>query len=133
MTSRLKAINAYRPQIIKQGELDLKALAALVSKHSTFSEGEIYGIFTDAVAEMVEGLKEGYSVRLDGLLMVTPNMKVGGKVNLRVLADRTVGNTLNTPGLWTSSKVRNWEHIHKDSDGLVAVWDEAHPDDPVTE
>ncbi len=133
MASKLKAVNTYRPQIIKQGELNLKGLARRVARHSTFSEGEIHGIIMDAVAEMVEGLKEGYHVRLDGLLIVSPNMKPGGKVNLKVLVDRAVGNTLNTPGLWTASKVHNWEHMTKSVAGLVAVWNAAHPDDPVTD
>jgi hypothetical protein len=133
MAGKLKAINTYRPTIAKQGELNLKSLARQVARHSTFSEGEIHGIIMDAVQEMIEGLKNGYSVRIDGLLMVAPNMKVGGQVNLRVLVDRVVGNTLNTPGLWTANKVRNWEHMTKDAAGLVAVWDKEHPDDKVTE
>ena len=52
---------------------------------------------------------------------------------MKVLANRTVGNELNTPGLWTGAKVRNWEHMSKDTDALVEVWNEAHPDDPVTD
>ena len=133
MATRLKAIAAYRPAIIKQGELNLPALARQVAKNSTFSEGEIYGIFTDVVREMVEGLQGGYRIRIDGLLILAPNMKVGGQVNMQVLADRAVANTLNTPGLWTSNKVRNWEHMHQDSAALVALWNKEHPGDPVTE
>ena len=48
--------------------IDLPLLAKHVKEHGTpFSEGTIYGVLTDAVACVVEMLRAGYGVKLDGL------------------------------------------------------------------
>ena len=48
--------------------IDLPLLAKHVKEHGTpFSEGTIYGVLTDAVACVIEMLRAGYGVKLDGL------------------------------------------------------------------
>jgi len=34
--------------------------------------------------------------------------------------------------LWTANKVTNHENLSKDSDALVVLWNEKHPDELVT-
>jgi len=48
--------------------IDLPLLAKHVKEHGTpFSEGTIYGVLTDAVGCVIEMLRAGYGVKLDGL------------------------------------------------------------------
>ena len=51
-----------------QETLDIKLLAQHMADHgSPFSVGTINGVLTDAVEHIVEFLRQGYSVKLDGL------------------------------------------------------------------
>ena len=70
-------------------------------------------------------------MKLDGLVNLVPQMKVGGEVNLGLRADRSAVAGLNDPRLWTAVKVTNHANLHKSPDDLVALWNSENPDDAV--
>ena len=131
MANKLTAINKLRPKIVNQGTVDMEEMAGRMSKNTTFNREEIYGMLRLCVQEINDALQAGETVKLDGLLSIAPNMKVGGAVNMSVRADRGSIAGLSNPQLWTASKVTNHANISKTSDELVGQWDIEHPDDPV--
>lgn len=132
MTSKLVAVNQLRPRIISQEMVDLRKAAQRISKNTTYNVEEIYGMLRLYTTEMIAALQCGATIKIDGLVNISPNMKVGGEVDLSLRADRGAIAGLNNPLLWTADKVSNHENLSKDSDALVVLWDEMHPDDPVT-
>ncbi len=90
--------------------IDLPLLAKHVKEHGTpFSEGTIYGVLTDAVACVIEMLRAGYGVKLDGLGKFGVSLQSTGTedandftaanitgVNLTFQADENVKTALNT-------------------------------------
>jgi len=84
-------------------------------------------------SEIIAALQTGETVKIDGLLLLTPNMKVGGGVDLGLRGDRGAIAALNNPTLWTADKVSNHANLSKDTDALVAQWNKEHPNDVVTD
>jgi hypothetical protein len=62
---------------------------------------------------------------------MSPNMKVGGEVDIALRSDRSAIAGLNNPQLWTADKVSNYANLSKDPGELVSLWNTKHPDDPV--
>jgi hypothetical protein len=132
MAKRIAVINQLRPKIQSQGVADLETLAGRIAQQSTtFDEDEMFGIFRKFMREIMTALQNGETVKLDSLVNISPQMKVGGAVKLGLRADRSAIASLNDPKLWTAVKVTNHAHLRKSSDDLVALWNSENPDDTV--
>jgi hypothetical protein len=131
MAKRLTVITKLRPRIRSQGVVDLEAMSDRVAKNTTFNPEEIHSILRLTVREIAAALQAGETVKIDDLLNLSANMKVGGSVNLATRTDRGAIAGLNNPELWTARKVENHENMTKSTDELVADWDAANPSDPV--
>jgi hypothetical protein len=133
MAQRLSVISQTRPKIISQGLVDLDEAARRMTKNTTFNQDEIYAMLRLYVREVLTALQAGETVKIDNLLIVSANMKVGGEVNVSVRGDRQAVAVLNNPVLWTATKVANHANLTKSADQLVDDWNLAHPDDPVAD
>ncbi len=133
MAKRIVVVNQLRPKIISQGVVNLAEMAERMAKNTTYNPQELYGMLLLNVREILAALQAGETVKIDGLLTLSPNMKVGGEVDLSLRGNREAVASLNNPRLWTAAKVNNHANLTKNSDELVAEWNEAHPDDPVTD
>jgi hypothetical protein len=133
MANRLSVIGQLRPRIIGQGLVDLEELSRQISKNTTYNPEEIYSILRLFAREANTALQAGKMVKIDGLVKLTANMRVGGQVELALRGDRAAVAGLNDPALWTASKVLNHANLNKTSDELVAQWNREHPDDRVLE
>ena len=132
MAKRISIISQLRPRIQSQGVADLDTLTARMARQSTtFDEDKMFGIFRKATREIAFALQNGGTVKLDGLTLIKPQMKVGGAVKLGLRAARSAVAGLNDPKLWTADKVLNHSNLRKTSDELAALWDEERPDDLV--
>ena len=133
MAKKLPVINQLRPKIISQDLVDLEKMSGRMSKNTTYNAQEIYSILRLYVNDCVAALQAGETVKIDGLVLMSPNMKVGGEVDIALRGDRAAIAGLNNPQLWTADKVQNHANLTKDSDVLVAQWNTEHPDDQVTD
>jgi hypothetical protein len=133
MANKISVMNQLRPRIINQGTVDLEAISGRIGKNTTYNVQEIYSILRLCAEEINAALQEGQTVKIDRLISLTPNMKVGGAVNISVRPDRGAVANLNNPLLWTAAKVANYKNMTKTSDQLVQDWNAEHPDDPVEE
>ncbi len=133
MAKRLSVIGRLRPRIASQGVVDLEKMAGRVAKNTTFNQEEIYSILRLCRNGILEALQAGETVKIDDLLILFPNMKLGGAVDLSVRAEQPAVAALNNPKLWTADKVINYANLKKSSDELVGEWNYAHPDDPVVD
>ena len=133
MAKRLGVISQLRPKIVSQGVTDLENASQRMAKNTTYNAEEIYSILRLYVREALAALQAGETVKMDGLLSVTPNVKVGGDVDLGMRGDREAVAALNNPRLWTASKVQNHANLTKTTAELVAQWNLAHPTDLVAD
>lgn len=131
--NKLAAISQLRPRIISQGLIDLEKMSERVSKNTTYNTEEIYSILRLDTKGIIAALQAGETVKIDGLLTLTANMKVGGEVDLVIRVDRGAIAALNNPQLWTSDKVANRANMTRTADELIALHNENNPEDPVVE
>lgn len=131
MAKKLAVINQLRPRITNQEIVGLEKLAQRISKNTTYNPEELYGMLKLATKETIAALKAGETVKLDGLVSLSPNMKVGGEVDLALRADRGAIAELNNPQLWTADKVVNHDNLSKTTEELYTIWNGKHPDDLV--
>ncbi len=131
MASKLGVINKMRPRIINQGTLDIEAMAEQMSTDTTFNKREVSGILRLYADKINAALQAGRTIKIDGLVDIVPNMKVGGNVKLGMRADRGAVSDLQNPRLWSGSNIANYRNMKKSSAQLIADWNEAHPDDLV--
>lgn len=72
----------------------------------------------------------GQPVKLEGLGTYSPKVDLEGTFGVGHRADVAIKKSLNAPGKFQAD-IENQENIGRTSDDLVAMWNEAHPDDPV--
>jgi hypothetical protein len=70
-------------------------------------------------------------VKVEGLGTYTPTIKLDGTLGVGHRADIAIKRALNVPGEFDGD-IENRENVGKTSDDLIAMWNEDHPDDPVT-
>jgi hypothetical protein len=133
MAKKLTVINQLRPRIVSQSLVDLEAMAGRISKNTTYNPKEIYSILKLFVDDSIAALQAGETIKIDGLVSMSPNMKVGGEVDIVLRSDRAAIAGLNNPQLWTAAKVANHANLTKDSAELIKLWNAAHPEDVVEE
>lgn len=133
MASKLATISRLRPKIISQGIVDLERFAERITKNTTYNKEEIYSILRLFVGEANNALQNGENVKIDDLVSIKANMKVGGEVNMSLRGDRGAVAELNNPTLWGAGKVDNFANLNKTTEELIALWNQENPDDPVVE
>jgi len=133
MANRMPVVNRLRPRIVGQGAIDLEEISRRVSKNTTFNLDEIYSVLRQFAREALAALKSGETIKVDGLVNLGPNMKVGGAVDMRMRPHRSAIAELNDPTLWTADRVANHENLTKTMDELVMQWDQEHPGDTVVD
>ena len=133
MAKKLSVFNQLRARIINQGTVNLEGMAARIAKNTTYNTEEIYSILRLFVQEVCRALQGGETVKIDRLVSISPNLKLGGQVNLSLRGDRSAIADLNNPTLWSAGKVSNHAHLTKSPEELIALWNQEHPDDPVVE
>ena len=128
MAKKISVINTLRPKLNSPGIVDFSELARRIATQSTtFDEDEMFGIFRKMMREIMEALQRGETVRLDGLLLIQTQMKVGGEVTMSLRADRSALSKLQDPALWTADKVTNHHNLRKSGEELLAQWDTMYP------
>ena len=131
MAKKIAAVNQLRPKIVSQNLVDLEEMSKRTSKNTTYNPQEVSSILQLFVEGCIAALQAGETVKIDGLVTMSPNMKVGGEVDIALRGDRAAIAGLNSPQRWTADKVSNHANLSKDSGELVALWNTRHPDDPV--
>lgn len=131
MAPKIKAVNAYRPQI-KQGNTVQKAeLIRAVSRATSLVEGSVDQAVKEVRDQIIEFCRSGRAVKVEGLGIFTPTIDLEGYFAISFRADPAMNAGINLQGTF-SGTILNRENIGKTSDELVAKWNEEHADDPVT-
>ena len=79
---------------------------------------------------IIENLRAGRGVKVEGLGTWLPNIDLQGSMDVQYRIDPFLKNGINVPGTFVGTLI-NRENIGKTSEELVAMWNEAHPEDLV--
>jgi hypothetical protein len=131
MASRIEAIQAYRPKIELGKRADLGDLVDVIAARTGLNEGDVRQVLTELRDAVVFFNRRGEPVKVAGLGTYTPTIQLDGTLGVGHRADMEIKRQLNVPGEFDGD-IENRKNIGKTSDDLVAMWNEDHPDDPVT-
>lgn len=130
MAPRIKAIGTYRPRIEQGSTAQKPELLRSASRATGLVEGTFDLSIRELRDQIIEYCRAGRAVKIDGLGTWSPNMQMDGSLNIQYRPDNALINGLNLPGVFIG-KIINRENIGKTGDELVAIWNEAYPEDPV--
>lgn len=106
-------------------------LAEYIADRTGLNRGDVRHMLDEFQDALVFFANNGQGVKLEGLATFLPKIKVDGKLNLSVRMNREISNRLNQDGAF-KGEILNRENIGKTSDDLVALWNEAYPEDLVS-
>lgn len=129
-TNRITAINMLRPRARTSVMVDLKVLSAYVATRANMSVSDVSHALEELHNAVVFFCALGHSVKLEGLGVFRPDLELDGRKTIHYRMDRELLKNINrTPFV---AQIDNSENIGKSPEELVELWDELHPDAPVT-
>ncbi|MCB8920923.1 MAG: hypothetical protein H6662_04995 [Ardenticatenaceae bacterium] len=131
MTSRIRAINAYRPKVKLGNMARNDDLVQFIARSTALNESGVAQVLLELRDAVIFFNQRGEAVKLEGLGIYTPAIDLDGNIKVNHRADTALTNALNTRGAF-SGNIENSENIGKTGDELVAMWNADHPEDPVS-
>ena len=130
MADKIKAINAYRPRIKKGKTVFWEELVRLIAGRTSVNAGPISLVLKEFVDAIIFFSLVGRPVKLDGLGIYSPTLRLDGKYKMSHRVDKALTRVMNMEGAFKGDII-NRDSIGKTVQDLIAVWNEEHPDDPV--
>jgi hypothetical protein len=92
------------------------------------SRGSVLAVLSELDVQIESGLKAGRIVKLPNGTHYEPTGKKDGSINIDVRVNPDLDKQVNTGfrGQWLNSA-----NIGKSEEEIIALWNEAHPEDPV--
>lgn len=133
MTNRLNVLHEMCPKLRVGPLVEIDELAEFISQRSSLNRGTIKNVLCglqDAIVHFVTVF--GRSVKLEEIGSFIPVLKLSGKLKLHLRVDPVLTKRANNTHL-KSLDIKNRKNIGKSLDQLVKIWNELHPDAPVTD
>ena len=93
------------------------------------SRGSILAVLSELDEVILQGLRSGRIVKLPNGTHYKPYGKKDGSISIKIhLNQRMKGQIATQRARW-----QNVENIGKSEAEMIALWNEAHPDDPIEE
>ncbi len=131
MASRIAAINAYRPRVEAGNTVQKQELVRQLARATGLNEGTADLVIKELRDIIIENLRAGRGVKVEGLGTWLPNIDLAGVFDVQYRMDSFLKSALNIIGIFTGNII-NRENIGKTADDLVSMWDNDHPQDPVS-
>jgi hypothetical protein len=92
------------------------------------TRGSVLAVLSELDVAIEKGLKAGRIVKLPNGTNYRPVGKKDGSISIKLRLNPRVETAVNSEfrGQWV-----NADNIGKSEEEIVALWDEAHPDDPI--
>ena len=130
MAPRIKAVNAFRPRIEQGNTVQKPEWLRSASRSTSLVEGTIDMSIKELRDQILEYCRAGRAIKVEGLGIWRPAIGLDGKLSINYRPDPSFSYGLNLPGVF-SGKIANRENIGKNGEELVAMWNEANPEDLV--
>lgn len=130
MATKIEAINAFRPKLVLNPTVKLDGLVDFIAMRTGANKGTVQLVLAEVNDAVAFYNLQGTPVKIDGLGIYTPTMDLGGDLDCSHRTDQEIVGALNASGAY-KGEIVNRENIGKTADELVALWNAAHPEDPV--
>lgn len=131
MANKIQAVSVYRPKIKLGKTVSMKQLVKFIAGRTGLNEGEISIVLKELRDGIIFNAQEGRGTKIDGLGTYLPKISLDGRFDISHRLDPDIRNGLNIPGMF-NGEIENRQNVGKTADDLVVLWNEAHPEDPVS-
>jgi hypothetical protein len=128
MAKKIQAWTEFGPRLEPAAPISPEGLIERIVLATNQSRGSVKAVLDELDAQIELGLKEGSIVQLPNGTHFKPTGKKDGSIEVDVRVNPAVVRNVNTGfrGKW-----RNAANIGKSEAEMMALWNEAHPDDPI--
>lgn len=129
MATMIQAISKLSPRLDLGPVVELEELCQILTDRTGLKRGQVELLLTE-LHEVTRGLAcRGRPVKLPGLALFSPALKLTGRVHLGCRLDRGLNRALATGYVGT---IHQRSRLKWGPDQYRAFWNEAHPEDPVS-
>ena len=128
MTKAIKAWTKFGPRLEPKDPMDSEEIIENIVKATNQSRGSVLAVLSELDVQLEGGLKAGRTVQLPNGTHFRPVGKKDGSVDIQVRVNPVIDRNVNANfrGKW-----RNAENIGKSEAEIIALWNEAYPEDPI--
>lgn len=130
MATLIEAVSLYGPRVELSHTVQTREIAEYVSARTSLNRGEVENVLSELNEAIIFFARQGSPVKLGRVGIFTPSVNLQGVLDVGFRLDTSIDSMLNVASAFTGS-VKNRENAGKTSDELKAMWNEAHPDDPI--
>ena len=131
MATKIQAVNTYRPKVKLGKTASMNELVAYIADRTGLNEGTISIVLKELRDAVIFFARSGRGSKIEGLGTYLPKVNLAGRFDISHRLDPAIRNALNTPGAFNGD-IENRANIGLTADDLVAQWNEAYPDNPVS-
>jgi nucleoid DNA-binding protein len=132
MALKVKAINLTRVKLKMQKPVRVNEMVKYIADRTSLNSGEIKNVIDELHDTVVHFCMQGRTVIFEGLGRYSPNISISGEIGIRHATDNKLQKAVNDLQVY-KGEVVNRENIVNTADELIAIWNEQHPEDPVTD
>ena len=126
MANKLQAWVEFGPRLEPTDPITSEGMIERIVAASNQSRGSVKAILDELDVQMEIALKEGHIVQLPNGTHYKPTGHKDGRIDINVRVNPRIVKNLNAHfrGQW-----RNAENIGKSEAEIIALWNQAHPED----
>ena len=128
MAKKIQAWTEFRPRLESTNPMTSKELIENIIAATNQSRGSVQAVLSELDVQIESALKSGRIVQLPNSTHYQPIGKSDGSVNIKVRVNPELDKRINAEfrGKWINSA-----NIGKSEEEIIALWNEAHPEDLV--
>ena len=128
MAKKIQAWTEFGPRLELSDSIDSEGLIERIVLATNQSRGSVKAVLDELDTQIELGLKEGSIVQLPNGTHFRPTGKKDGSIDVNMRVNPAVMRNVNANfrGKW-----RNAENIGKSEADITALWNAAHPEDPI--
>jgi len=129
MAKFIQAIVAFGPKLEQGKRVEVEELADQLAQRSGLHAGQTLLALSELEATLIHFLRNGRSVRLNGIGIFTPTVGIDGTKRIRYRPGTLLRRGLDQ-GIYRGT-IRNPDASKLTPEDYKRKWDEAHPEDPL--
>lgn len=130
MAAFIEAIAAFGPRLVYNRTATTGELARVLAGRTGFKHGQMLLVLRELHEVLLQYSESSTPVRLDGIGRFRPAIGRDGTLRMLVLVDRELAANVNRLDDFEGA-ITNRANIGLDDAGYKALWDAAHPGDPL--
>jgi hypothetical protein len=128
----VSGILCTRPRLKMGKPVEVKEIANYIADRTSLNRGEIINVIDELHDTVVHFCLQGRTVIINRLGRFSPTLKITGEIRVKYVADNDLKKAINNLNEYKGIIV-NRENIVKNSDELKTIWNDLHPEDPITD